>query len=263
MLRYRTTEPFNSANDQRTAAATAGNEQGREERLTALVHSHRHQLRRAFEQQAAAGGSGSGGGHKGRVSVEGWAAAMGEVLRLKGVDWLALQPILAPAIQRLVVRPGGGGGDGSQQLNELHSTGQVRYDRFLEAYLQELKLEAPKMDGGDDGSHGTAGGAAPSNSVLGAVYGFTVDVREAEQLFDEMDTDGDGQISLQEFGSAWDRLGLPQGDAGQGDAGQGDAGQGLAGQPSPVGRVFAAMDIGNTGSISRNEFFEVMRISAL
>lgn len=114
VLRYVTEEP--------SYDASARSSSGEVSSLAALVHSHRYRLRHAFEKVAAETTA------KNRVTVSSWARTMGEVLRLEKVNWLALQPALAPSIQRLVPTAEGG--------RELVDSDTVNYKRFLDEMEQ-------------------------------------------------------------------------------------------------------------------------------
>eukprot|EP01045_Picozoa_sp_COSAG04_P003916 COSAG04_NODE_164_length_21771_cov_415.923219_13_plen_69_part_00 len=66
-----------------------------------------------------------------------------------------------------------------------------------------------------------------------------------EALFCELDLNGDGVISASEFRQAWQELGV------------------AVESSDEVDRVFEAMDHDGRGFISRNEFFEVLRIGGV
>ena len=140
VLRYSTEEP---SDDSRSYG---GGDSRETSTLSALVHSHRYRLRRALKDAAAAE---PGSLPKHRISVEGWAAVMGEVLRLEKVNFLALQPALAPTIQRFVPNSCNG---------ELVDTGTVNYRHFLTEMEQQMgqspsaaALADKANDGGDSG----------------------------------------------------------------------------------------------------------------
>jgi hypothetical protein len=97
--------------------------------LRLLVHSHRYRLRQAFEHVALAETA-----KPNRVSVSGWASAMSTVLGMETVDWLALQPHIAPKMQRRVRDPESG------ELSTV-STEDINFVKFL----QEVKVAQPEL----------------------------------------------------------------------------------------------------------------------
>ena len=243
VLRYSTEEPTDESRSYSAGSRETSS-------LSALVHSHRYRLRRALKEAAAAE-PGSLPAH--RISVGGWAEVMGEVLRLEKVSWLALQPALAPTIQRFV--PATGDGEG-----ELVCTGTVNYLQFLTAMEQQMEesagadTTASNVKGDGDSSSSSSNSSSSSSmtrgqdvSTLGALYAHVgLQMDQMQVIFSEIDANGDGVISASEFRNAWSRMqvGVPSTD-------------------EELNRLFEAMDHAGTGGLTMNEFFESLRIASM
>jgi diadenosine tetraphosphatase ApaH/serine/threonine PP2A family protein phosphatase len=185
--------------------------------LGALIRSHRGRLRERFgahvrEKQT-------------RIGVDAWASVMRSELKLL-VDWEALQPALAPTIKR-------GGSTG------LVDTGLVDFERFLASPLVAGEAEGPR---GKPASGGAAqageierlyksleslravvemldtdkNGKVDRDEFLEGFQQLNEGLPDAEKLsseqgwrdvanalFDTVDTDGSGTISLAELTEAF------------------------------------------------------------
>lgn len=185
--------------------------------LGALIRSHRGRLRERFgahvrEKQT-------------RIGVDAWASVMRSELKLQ-VDWEALQPALAPTIKR-------GGSTG------LVDTGLVDFERFLASPLVAGEAEGPR---GKPASGGAAqageierlyksleslravvemldtdkNGKVDRDEFLEGFQQLNEGLPDAEKLsseqgwrdvanalFDTVDTDGSGTISLAELTEAF------------------------------------------------------------
>ena len=172
ILRYRTDEPDEPVMDE------TGVDSRSVATLSELIAGHRHQLSQRFTELGAAAGL-----RRGRVRVVDWVDAMGEVLQLEMVDWAALQPSLAPTIQRLSQQEG-------QQQPTLVPTDEISYEQFMRVRGSPPATGSPQT-------------ALPP--LLGSLYGQAA---KMEALFRELDLNGDGVISASEFRQAWQELGV-------------------------------------------------------
>jgi hypothetical protein len=97
--------------------------------LGQLVHSHRYRLRQAFEQAALAEGA-----KPNRISASGWGASMRTVLQMENVNWVALQPHVAPNMQRRVH-------DSETGESTTVPTDEINFVKFL----QDIKMQQPEL----------------------------------------------------------------------------------------------------------------------
>mmetsp|Transcript_129980 Transcript_129980/g.243099 ORF Transcript_129980/g.243099 Transcript_129980/m.243099 type:complete len:700 (+) Transcript_129980:86-2185(+) len=180
-----------------------------EQTLLNLIFKHKNRLKEAFLRTEPSG----------KISVSAWAEVMKSVLGVD-IDFQALQPQLVQTVKR------------AHQINggkpTLVDTGLIDSTRFVNRFTLMYK-------------HGLASSSEISDETLEVLYSNHEQLRT---VFEFLDTDGSGTLSLEEF----------------------QAGVKLLNERLPpeqhltdADKLFSAVDIDRSGEIDADEFYAVFQ----